>query len=152
MRTLMSMRALVLTFVLAVALGACGGEEETAGGAPAGGGLAGPVQFLVTGGEAFREDRLTLQPDGEVRVRTRRGERSGRLGEDELREVEAQLESARLEQIPEDSATDPPMPDALGYGFVYRGREVNTDAGSMPDRLAPLVGTFMKLVDRFGAK
>ena len=151
MRTLICMRALVLTFVLAVAVGACGGEDETTG-APAGGALAGPLEFLVTGGEAFREDRLTLQPDGEVRVRTRQGTRSGRLSEDELRDVEAQLESAEIGEIPEDSTTDPPLPDALGYGFVYQGREVNTDAGSMPDRLAPLVGTFMKLVDRYGAK
>ncbi len=151
MRTLMGMRALVLTFVLAVALGACGSEQETTG-APAGGALDGPVRFLVTGGDAFREDRMTLQPDGEVRVQTRQGTRSGRLTEDELREVRAQLESAQLEEIPEDSTTEPPMPDALGYGIVYRGREVNTDAGSMPDRLAPLVGTFLKLVDRLGAR
>jgi hypothetical protein len=149
----MSMRALVLTAVLALALGACGGEEETTG-TPSGGGggLSGPLQFLVTGGDAFREDRLTLQPDGAVRVQTRQGSRSATLTPGELSEVESQLEAAELAEIPEDSTTEPPMPDALGYGLVYDGREVNTDAGSMPERLRPLVGTFMKLVERYGAE
>jgi hypothetical protein len=149
----MSMRALVTTVVLALALGACGGEEETTGGpSGGGGGLSGPLQFLVTGGEAFREDRLTLQPDGAVRVQTRQGSRSATLTPGELSEVESQLDAAELGEIPEDSTTEPPMPDALGYGLVYEGREVNTDAGSMPERLQPLVGTFMKLLERYGAE
>ena len=44
----MSMRALVLTAVLALALGGCGGEEETTGAPSGGGGLSGPLRFLVT--------------------------------------------------------------------------------------------------------
>ena len=145
------MRALVLTVGLAVALGACGGGEEPAS-APAGGKLEGPLQFLVTGGEAFREDRMTVQPDGAVRVRTRQGERSARLSQGELDELVARLQTAGFEEIPQDSTTEPPIPDALGYGVVYEGREVNTDDGSMPQELEPLIASLMRLVDRYGAK
>jgi hypothetical protein len=153
MRTvLMRMRALMVIAVLSLALGACGGDDESAPGSPGGGELAGPLEFLVTGGDAFREDRITVRPDGSATVKTRKGTRTADLTEDELAEIEAQVHTAELDRIPEDSTTKPPMPDALGYGFVYEGREVDTDAGSMPDQLKPLVGTFIKLVDRYGAE
>ena len=151
----MTMRAVLLTVVLALALAACGSEGE--GSAPTGGGgsgerLAGPVKFLVTGGEAFREDRITVQPDGAARVQTRAGMRSARLTPDELDAVVAQIQDADLPQIPEDSLTKPPMPDALAFSVVYEGREISTDSGSMPEDLEPLVGTFSRLIDRYGAK
>ena len=44
------------------------------------------------------------------------------------------------------------MPDALGFSFVYEGREVSTDSGSLPEDLEPLVGTFIGLVDRYGSE
>ena len=153
-----TMRAVLLTGILALALSACGSEGESS--APAGGAsssspgerLDGPVKFLVTGGEAFREDRMTVQPDGAARVQTRAGTRTARLTRDELDAVVAQLEDADLPQIPEDSLTKPPMPDALAFSVVHGGREVSTDSGSMPEDLEPLVGTFIGLIDRYGAK
>ena len=154
----MTMRAVLLTAVLALALAACGSEGE--GSAPTGGGnsstsgerLDGPVKFLVTGGEAFREDRITVQPDGAAHVQTRAGIRTARLTREELDAVVTQIEDAGLPEIPEDSLTKPPMPDALAFSVVYGGRQVSTDSGSMPEELEPLVGTFVRLIDRYGAK
>ena len=154
----MTMRAVLLTVVLALALAACGSEEQ--GSAPNGGGgssssrerLDGPVKFLVTGGEAFREDRITVQPDGAAQVQTRAGSRAARLTPQELDAVVAQVRDADLPEIPEDSLTEPPMPDALAFSVVYGGREISTDSGSMPQDLEPLVGTFVRLIDRHGAK
>jgi len=152
----MTMRAVLLMVVLALALAACGSDE---GSAPNGGGsstsgqrLEGPVKFLVTGGDAFRRDRITVQPDGAAQVETRAGTRAARLTREELDAVVAQLQDADLPAIPEDSLTKPPMPDALAFSVVYRGREVSTDSGSMPEDLEPLVGTFIGLTDRYGAK
>jgi len=154
----MTMRAALVTVVLALAAGGCGGDEQSApaagggGSAPSGERLAGPLKFLVTGGEAFRKDRITVQPDGTAQVETLKGTTRARLTQDELDEIVARLEDSELEDVPEDSLTKPPMPDALGFSFVYRGREVSTDSGSMPEDLKPLVGTFIGLVDRYGAK
>jgi hypothetical protein len=110
------------------------------------------VKFFVTGGEAFREDRITVQPDGAAHVQTRAGTRTARLTREELDAVVTQIEDAGLPEIPEDSLTKPPMPDALAFSVVYGGREVSTDSGSMPEELEPLVGTFVRLIDRYGAK
>jgi hypothetical protein len=150
----MTMRAVLVTVVLALAAAGCGGDEK---GAPAGGSgssgerLAGPLKFLVTGGDAFRQDRITVQPDGSAQVQTLKGTKAAKLTAEELDAVVAQLDDADLEDIPEDSLTKPPMPDALGFSFVYQGREVSTDSGSMPEGLEPLVGTFIRLVDRYGS-
>ena len=154
-----TMRAAVLCVVLALAATGCGGEETPApGGSGAGdpaaapeGRLAGPLEFKVTGGEALRRDRMTVRPDGSASVETREGHRTATLSEQELATVARELEEAELSEIPEDSLTKPPIPDALAYSFVYGGREVSTDSGSMPERLEPLIGTFLKLVERYGA-
>lgn len=147
-----------LVILLCLGLAACGGEEEKGAPAASGGGgggeagLAAPLTFKLTGGDAFRSDRITVRPDGTAQVTTRKGENPAKLTREELATVSDQLDDAELAKIPEDSLTDPPLPDALAYSFVYEGREVSTDSGSLPDRLKPLIGTFIKLVDRYGTK
>ena len=75
----MTMRAVLVTVVLALAAAGCGGDEQSApasgGAAPSGERLTGPLKFLVTGGDAFRKDRITVQPDGTADVETLAGRR-----------------------------------------------------------------------------
>ncbi len=142
---------------LALVFAGCGGEDESSG-APSGGGggggqgLEAPITFKLTGGDAFRKDRMTVQPDGSAQVTTRKGDKPAQLTDEELSELSSSFEKADLPEIPENSTTEPPIPDALSYSFVYEDREVITDSGSLPEDLKPLIGTFVKLVDRYGAK
>ena len=45
----------------------------------------------------------------------------------------------------------PPIPDALSYRFTYRGRQVETDTGELPDELRGLIQAFDELIGRYGA-
>ena len=104
----------------------------------------------MTGGDAFRQDRITVRPDGSAQVKTLKGDVPVELTDKELSAVNDQID--RLADVPENSTTDPPIPDGLSYVFEYEGREVSTDSGSLPEGLEPLIGTFIKLVDRYGQK
>ena len=152
----MTMRALLVTACLALAAAGCGGGDEkttSSGGGGGGGGgdeLAGPLTFSMTGGDAFRQDRITVRPDGSAQVKTLKGDVPVELTDKELSAVNDQID--RLADVPENSTTDPPIPDGLSYVFEYEGREVSTDSGSLPEGLEPLIGTFIKLVDRYGQK
>ena len=150
-----TMRVWLSILCLALVAGCGGGDEKTSSGPAASSGAEGleaPITFKLTGGDAFREDRMTVQPDGSAQVTTRQGEKPAQLTDEELSQVSSHLEEANLPKIPEESTTEPPIPDALSYSFVYEGREVVTDSGSLPEELKPLIGTFAQLVDRYGAK
>jgi hypothetical protein len=145
-----TMRTAALLSALAL-LGGCGDDGGDGGSASAGGSaaLSDPITFQIIGGDAFRDDTVTVQPDGAVRVETRAGEHSGKLSSDELTELSravAQADLARIESAP----TQDPQPDAVGIGLTYRGKQVEMDIGEMPERLAPLVKTFVELIDEHG--
>jgi hypothetical protein len=126
-------------------LAGCGGDDEAPAGSSAT--LAEPITFEVIGGDAFRDDELTVEPDGSVTIQTRAGDRTADLSEAELAEVAAHAEHLG---DAESALTEPPQPDALSYRFTYRGEQVETDSGALPDDLAPMVGTFIALIDRYG--
>jgi hypothetical protein len=136
--------AIVLACLAGVLAAGCGSDETTA--APAR--LTEAIKYEVIGGDAFRDDKLTVQPDGRASVQTRSGERTAKLTADELaalaRGVDALTEA-------ETAVTDPPQPDAMSYRFTYRGRQVQTDSGALPEQLEPLIGTFNALIDRYGS-
>jgi hypothetical protein len=148
----MTMRAAVTCVVLALAAAGCGGDETAApaGGSTPDGRLAAPLGLEVTGGEEGRRDRMTIRPDGTASIETRKGRTSAELSEEELSTVSEQFAGAKLADLPEDSLTKPPIPDALAYSFSYEGREVSTDAGSLPERVKPLLGTLLGLLERHG--
>jgi hypothetical protein len=149
-RTLATMRVWLATLCV-VALTAAGCGEEAA--APSGGDdgkLSAPLTFKLSGGDALRQDQLTLRPDGSAQVTTLAGDVPAKVTPKELSTVSDQLADADLPDIPEDSTTDPAMPDALAYSVEYRGRKVVTDSGSLPEKLEPLIGSLLKLVDRYG--
>jgi hypothetical protein len=143
----------VTTILLAsVALIAgCGDDDggKTAA-APANGGsakLADAITFELTGGDAFRDDAITVDADGSTRVETRAGEQRAELTPDELSRLAAQAEEL---DGAETAVTRPPQPDMVSYRLTYRGREVKTDDVAMPEELAPLIRTFVELIDRYG--
>jgi hypothetical protein len=139
--------ALLLCALAPLAATGCGGDDGD-GGAPAR--LSQPITFEVIGGDAFRDDEITVRADGSARVKTRAGERTAELEPGELEELARAVERADLATA-ESAVTRPPQPDALGYRFTYRGKRVTTDDGALPERLEPLIGTFIGLIDDYGA-
>jgi hypothetical protein len=127
-------------------LAGCGDDEE----APAAGGaaLTGPITFALSGGDAFRDDRITVEADGGATVETREGEQRAELTADELAQVGAEAEALAGA---ESAVTRPPEPDMVSYRFTYGGRAVETDDPAMPEDLAPLIRTFVGLIDKYGS-
>jgi len=139
----MTMRLLLACLALIVAAG-CGGDDA----GPTATSRSEPIKYEVIGGDAFRDDKLTVQADGSAQVQTRAGTRTAKLTAAELSALEHEVEN--LGNV-ESKTTDPPQPDALSYRFTYRGRQVETDSGALPDELRALIGTFDDLIDRYGA-
>ncbi len=141
----------ILLATLALIAGGCGGDDgDEPAAAPANGGaakLAGPITFELIGGDAFRDDTITVAADGSARIETRAGEQRAELTPDELARVSAR--SGDLAGA-ETAVTRPPQPDMVSYRLTYRGREVKTDDVAMPEELAPLIRTFVELIDRYG--
>jgi hypothetical protein len=147
--------AVLIAGLMTLAIAGCGGEDESPAdpGEPGGAQLAGPLTFTRGGGIAGRTDKLVIQPDGRGSLTTRSGgERAVKLDAAQLETLAADLESADLPGLPEDSTAGRTQPDAFGYRVAYEGATVTTESGSIPDRMGPLVATLSKLVDRFGAK
>jgi hypothetical protein len=141
----MTMLARLTLVVLLALVAGCGGDEPTA--PPE---LSDAIKYEVIGGDAFRDDSITVGPDGRASIQTRAGTRSATLTAAELAALRRGIDDANLAGI-ETAVTEPPIPDALSYRFTYRGREVTTDTGKLPDDLRPLVGTFNDLIERYGA-
>ncbi|WP_028064224.1 protealysin inhibitor emfourin [Solirubrobacter soli] len=138
------MRILLLALV-ALFVTACGDDARTEPAA-----LSEPITYEVIGGDAFRDDTVTVQPDGTASVETRAGTRSATLTAAERATLAGGIADASLSDL-EDAVADPPVPDALSYRFTYRGHQVTTDSTELPDELRGLIGTFDDLIDRYGA-
>jgi hypothetical protein len=141
----MLLRVALLALV-ALVVAACGSDEDPAPAAA----LSEAIKYEVIGGDAFRDDKITVQPDGTASVVTRAGTRPATLTAAELGSIARGVTDAGLTEL-EDAVTDPPIPDGLSYRFTYRGHQVTTDSGELPDELRGLVGTFNDLIDRYGA-
>ena len=63
----------------------------------------------MIGGDAFRDDKITVQPDGTASVKTRSGSRSATLTAAELASLSDGISAAGLTEL-EDAVTDPPSP------------------------------------------
>jgi hypothetical protein len=141
----------ILLASLALLAAGCGGDDgEETPAAPANGGsakLADAITFELTGGDAFRDDAITVEADGGARIQTRVGEQRAELTPEELSQLSAQAEDLAGAET---AVTRPPQPDMVSYRFTYRGREVKTDDPAMPEELAPLIRTFVELIERYG--
>jgi len=136
-----TMRIGVVIVVLALLAG-CGGDEAEAPGGGEDGGtrLEGPLTYTRGGGIAGRADKLVVQPDGAATLTTRQGgERRFRLTDAELAGVAGELRRANLDELPERSVSDPPVPDAFGHRVAYGGVTVTADDPAMPEQLSALV-------------
>jgi hypothetical protein len=143
------MRIGVVIVVLALLAG-CGGDEAEA---PGGGGddgaarLEGALTYTRGGGIAGRTDKLVVEPDGTATLTTRQGgERRFQLTEKELSGVASELRRANLDELPERSVSDPPVPDAFGHRIAYGGVTVTADDPAMPEQLSALVARLGGLV------
>jgi hypothetical protein len=147
--------AVLIAGLMTLAIAGCGGDDESPAdpGEPGGAQLAGPLTFTRGGGIAGRTDKLVIQPDGGGSLTTRSGgERAVKLDAAQLETLAADVKSADLSGLPEDSTSGRAQPDAFGYRVAYQGATVTTESGSIPDRMGPLVATLSTLVDRLGAK
>jgi hypothetical protein len=143
------MRIGVVIVFLALLAGCGGDEAEAPGGGDDGAArLEGSLTYTRGGGIAGRADKLVVQPDGAATLTTRQGgEQRFRLAEDELAGLASELRRANLGGLPEQSVSDPPVPDAFGHRIVYGGATVTTDDPAMPDQLSALVGRLGGLVE-----
>src|SRR5689334_4881570 len=114
------MKVLLLA-LCAVALAACGSDEPAAPSA-----LTETITYEVIGGDAFRDDKITVRPDGSASVETRAGTRAAKLTAAERASLAQRVSDASLTSR-EDALTDPPVPDMVSYRFTYRGHQVTTD-------------------------
>jgi hypothetical protein len=143
-------RRIGMLLVLAgLGLAACGSDDTSEPAAPSPR-LAEPIKYEVIGGDDFRDDKITVQSDGRASVQTRSGSRTATLTDRELAALARGVDEASLTRL-ESAVTDPPIPDALSYRFTYRGRQVETDTGELPDELRGLIQTFDELIGRYGA-
>jgi hypothetical protein len=138
------LRLAALLCALALLAG-CGDDDAASGGSAK---LTEPITFELTGGDGFRDDTITVGPDGSATIVTRAGEQRAELTPEELARVAAQADELAGA---ESAVTRPPQPDMVSYRFTTGGREVETDDPAMPDELAPLIGTFVALIDRYGS-
>ena len=150
---LSEMRRITTVLLASAALiaGGCGDEDDGGAATPAGGGsatLAVTFTFELNGGDAFRDDRITIEADGSARVETRDGAQRAELTPEELSQVAAE---AGVLADAETAVTRPPQPDMVSYRFTYGGEEIATDDPAMPDELAPLIRTFVALIDKYGS-
>src|SRR5262249_23976655 len=102
----MLLRVVMLIAVAAV-VAACGGNDPSPAAA-----LPGPTWYEAIDGAAFRDDTITIEPDGTASVETRAGTRFATLTAAELRTLARGVDDAGLTGM-EDALTDPPVPDAL---------------------------------------
>jgi hypothetical protein len=139
----------VVMAMLLLVLTGCGGDEaEAPGGGDGGARLEGPLTYTRGGGIAGRADKLVVQPDGAATLTTRQGgERRFRLPDDELAGLAGELRRANLDELPERSVSEPPVPDAFGHRIAYGGATVTTDDPAMPEQLSALVGRLGGLVE-----
>jgi hypothetical protein len=146
----MLLRLALLALLAGVAPG-CGSDDEPASSTstPAAG-LAEAIEYEVIGGDAFRDDKITVQPNGAASVKTRSGSRSATLTDAELASLSDGISAARLTEL-QDAVNEPPIPDGVSYRFTYRGHQVTADTGKLPEELRPLIGTFDDLIERYGA-
>ena len=116
--------ALIAGLVAMLALGGCGGEDESPAdpGDPGGAQLGGPLTYSRGGGIDGRMDKLVVQPDGTASLTTKAGERSVKLDAAQMQALADEVERADIPSLPEDSTAERPQPDALGYRVVYEGR------------------------------
>jgi hypothetical protein len=140
--TVLARLALLALLVLAAGCGEDAPAEPAA--------LTSAIEYAVIGGDAFRDDKVTIQPDGRASIQTRAGTRSATLTPAERSALSREIESAGLARL-DSAVSEPPIPDALSYRFTYRGHQVETDTGMLPDALRGLIATFNDLIERYGA-
>ena len=134
------MRAGIVGLVALMAAG-CGNGEAAAE-------MSDELNYVRSGGIAGEHDELTVQPDGRATLTVRGGgEEQIRLSDEELDDLRGALDGSGLQDVPSDSASSRPVPDAFSYTITYGDKEVRTDDASNPDELTELIGVLDGIVE-----
>ena len=103
----------------------------------------------MIGGDDFRDDKVTSSPTAAP---------PSRPAPAPAPRPSAPPSAPRCTDVAAAGLTEPrrpsrnqPIPDAISYRFTYRGHQVETDTGKLPDELRRLIGTFNDLIERYGA-
>ncbi len=153
-----TLAARVLSVLLLLTLGACGGVSRPAAGpapstspstspatSPAGDVL---VTFARQGGLAALDDRLTVRMDGSYTLaRSGLPPRAGRLAPEDLARLRQVLDAARLARIPSPIG-NPPVADGFTYRVRYGEREVLARDGDLPEELRPAIEVLNEILVR----
>ena len=133
------MRAVIIGLVAVLAAG-CGGGEAAAE-------MSDELHFVRSGGFAGQHDELTIQPNGDVSLISRDGQEQFSLSDEELANLTGVLEDTGLGDIPSDSTSEQPVPDAFTYVVTYGETEVRTDDASVPAGLTDLLSELTNIVE-----
>jgi len=133
------LRAVIIGLVAVLAAG-CGGGEAAAE-------MSDELHFVRSGGFAGQHDELTIQPNGDVSLISRDGQEQFSLSDEELANLTGVLEDTGLGDIPSDSTSEQPVPDAFTYVVTYGETEVRTDDASVPAGLTDLLSELTNIVE-----
>jgi len=125
-----------------VASAACASDEGSAE-------LRGELSYVRSGGLAGAHDRLVIDGDGRATLAVRgAAEQDFTLSAREMTALVGRLNDANLEDLPDDAASDRPVPDAFTHVVSYDGSEVRTDDASAPADLKPLLAELGRIIER----
>jgi len=134
------LHAVVVALVAVLAAG-CGGGEAAAE-------MSDELHFVRSGGFAGQHDELTIRPNGDVSLVSRDGQQEQfSLSDEEMTNLTGVLEDTGLEDIPSDSTSEGPVPDAFTYVVTYGETEVRTDDASVPEELTNLLSQLIDIVE-----
>src|SRR5215207_4681541 len=111
--TMRTALTLLLAGIALLAATGCGEGDEAASAATR---LSETIKYEVVGGDAFRDDNITIQADGSAQVQTRNGTTTAKLTATELSALASEVETANLAKA-ESAVTDQPFPDIVSYTF-----------------------------------
>jgi hypothetical protein len=130
-----------IVVLVALAATGCGGGEAAAE-------MNDSIHYVRSGGFAGEHDELTIEPDGTAMLTVRGGSQEEfQLNDDELGDLTGALDESGLEDVPSDSTSEQPAPDAFVYSITYGDKEVRTDDVSVPDELRRLIATLDEIVE-----
>jgi hypothetical protein len=133
------------TFAL-LALAGCGGDDAASAT------LAGPVEYVRSGGLAGETETLTIRPDGAGTFELDRGldqpSKDFEISDEERERLAGLVQEADLASVQVEQSD--PVPDAYVYSLSYDGRKVAWETDHEPEPLDELTDALSDLAEKYG--